>query len=160
MLQRSNYKCPRRRRPKEREWEKKNWDNLGKFLTIISSSTKSQVQEPQRVPNRINPRGNTPRHIIIRLPISSSFIWLGRFLSYSFTWWIFIWLFMLFRLLCLGWPFGRLDFCGSSQLWSPLLWVGFDQWLFKVSWLGELVSVISWVELDVFFLDCNGMSSS
>ena len=27
----------------------------------------TQVQETQRVPNRINPRQNTPRHILIRL---------------------------------------------------------------------------------------------
>ena len=27
----------------------------------------SQVQETQRVPNRINPRRNTPRHIVIKL---------------------------------------------------------------------------------------------
>ena len=29
--------------------------------------TASQVQETQRVPNRINPRWNTPRHILIKL---------------------------------------------------------------------------------------------
>ena len=27
----------------------------------------TQVQETQRVPNRINPRQNTPRHIVIKL---------------------------------------------------------------------------------------------
>ena len=27
----------------------------------------TQVQETQRVPNRINPRQNTPRHVIIKL---------------------------------------------------------------------------------------------
>jgi len=27
----------------------------------------TQVQETQRVPNRVNPRQNTPRHIIIQL---------------------------------------------------------------------------------------------
>ena len=27
----------------------------------------TQVQETQRVPNRINPRQNTPRHILIKL---------------------------------------------------------------------------------------------
>ena len=27
----------------------------------------NQVQEAQRVPNRINPRRNTPRHILIKL---------------------------------------------------------------------------------------------
>ena len=33
---------------------------MGKEIVI-------QVQETQRVPNRINPRGNTPRHILIKL---------------------------------------------------------------------------------------------
>ena len=27
----------------------------------------TQVQETQRIPNRINPRQNTPRHILIKL---------------------------------------------------------------------------------------------
>ena len=33
---------------------------MGKEIT-------TQVQETQRVPNRINPRQNTPRHILIKL---------------------------------------------------------------------------------------------
>ena len=41
-----------------------------------------------------------------------------------------------------------------------LLWVGLDQWLLKVSWLGELVSVFLWVELDLFSLECSEVSSS
>ena len=28
----------------------------------------TQVQETRRVPNRINPRQNTPRHLLIKLP--------------------------------------------------------------------------------------------
>ena len=40
------------------------------------------------------------------------------------------------------------------------LWVGLDQWLAKVSWLGELASVFWWVELDLFSLECNDLSSS
>ena len=35
------------------------------------------------------------------------------------------------------------------------LWVGLDEWLVKDSWLGKLVSVFWWVELDFFFLECN-----
>ena len=27
----------------------------------------NQVQEPQKVPSRINPRRNTPRHIVIKM---------------------------------------------------------------------------------------------
>ena len=43
------------------------------------------------------------------------------------------------------WQFVVTLYCGSS-----LLWVGLDGWLVKVSWLGKLVSVFWWVELDFF----------
>ena len=38
----------------------KNFLNMGK-------ETVNQVQEAQRVPGRINPRRNTPRHVVIKL---------------------------------------------------------------------------------------------
>ena len=38
----------------------KNFPNMGKEIA-------TQVQEAQRVPYRINPRRNTPRHIVIKL---------------------------------------------------------------------------------------------
>ena len=38
----------------------KNFPNMGKEIA-------TQVQEAQRVPGRINPRRNTPRHIIMKL---------------------------------------------------------------------------------------------
>ena len=53
------------------------------------------------------------------------------------------------------WQFVVTLYCGSS-----LLWVGLDGWLVKVSWLGKLVSVFWWVELDFFSLECNEVSSS
>ena len=37
-----------------------NFPKMGKEIII-------QVQETQRVPNKINPRRNTPRHILIKL---------------------------------------------------------------------------------------------
>ena len=37
-----------------------NFPNMGKEIV-------NQVQEEQRVPYRINPRRNTPRHILIKL---------------------------------------------------------------------------------------------
>ena len=46
-------------------------------------------------------------------------------------------------------------YCGGSSLW-----VGLDEWLVKVSWLGKLASVFWWVELDLFSLKCNEVSSS
>ena len=46
-------------------------------------------------------------------------------------------------------------YCGVS-----LLWVGFDGWLVKFSWLGKLVLVFWGVELDFFSLKCNEVSSN
>ena len=40
------------------------------------------------------------------------------------------------------------------------LWVGLDEWLVNVFWLGKLASVFWWVELDLFSLVCNEVSSS
>ena len=40
---------------------KENFPNLAKEIDI-------PVQEAQRVPKNLDPRGNTPRHIIIKLP--------------------------------------------------------------------------------------------
>ena len=37
---------------------------------------------------------------------------------------------------------------GSSLLWGISLWVELDRWLVKVSWLGKLVLVFWWLELD------------
>ena len=34
------------------------------------------------------------------------------------------------------------------------------KWLVKVSWLGKLVLVFWWVELDLFSLECNEVSSN
>ena len=45
-------------------------------------------------------------------------------------------------------------YCGSS---SP--WVGLNEWFVKVSWLGKLALVFWWVELDLFSLECNEVSS-
>ena len=46
-------------------------------------------------------------------------------------------------------------YCGASSLWVEL-----DEWLVKVSWLGEFASVFWWVELDLFSLECNDVSCS
>ena len=66
MNQQLNYRCPRRRREKkgsEKTFEEiivENFPNIGNEII-------NQVQEAQRVPYRINPRRNTPRHILIKL---------------------------------------------------------------------------------------------
>ena len=61
----SHYRGPRRRREKgpEKIFEEiivENFPNMGR-------QTATQVQEVQRVPYRIHPRRNTPRHIVIKL---------------------------------------------------------------------------------------------
>ena len=56
-----------------------------------------------------------------RLPISSPFVWFGGHLSCSFTSWVFLCLFILFRLLCLRCPFCRLWVCDSSFSVEPAL---------------------------------------
>ena len=38
--------------------------------------------------------------------------------------------------------------------------MGLYRWLVKVSSLGKLVSVFLWVEMDLFSLECNEVSSS
>ena len=64
MPQHSNHRCPR--------WDKKK--GYEKILEIIVENfpkmrkeIAAQIQETQRVPNRINSRQNTPRHILIKL---------------------------------------------------------------------------------------------
>ena len=52
------------------------------------------------------------------------------------------------------WQFVIPVYCGGS-----LLWVGLDVWLVKDSWLGKLVSVFWWVELDFFSLECTEVYS-
>ena len=57
-------------------------------------------------------------------------------------------------------------FLYSGSLWGSVycavssLWVGLVGWLVKVSWLGKLVPVFWWVELDFFSLECNEVSSN
>ena len=53
------------------------------------------------------------------------------------------------------WQFVVPLYCGGSSLW-----VGLDKWLVKVSLLVKLASVFWWVELDLFSLQCNEVSSS
>ena len=68
-----NVKCPNIRIigvPEEDK--KKGHEKILKELTAenfpkIGKETATQVQETQRVPNRINPRQNTPRHILVKL---------------------------------------------------------------------------------------------
>ena len=60
-----NHRCPRRRRQKghEKILEEITVENFPKMRKEIAT----QVQGTQRVPNRINPRQNTPRHVLVKL---------------------------------------------------------------------------------------------
>ena len=49
---------------------------------------------------------------------------------------------------------------GLSICWKFLPVGGVDEWLVKDSWLGKLVLVFWWVELGLFSLECNEVSSS
>ena len=66
MHQHSNYRGPKEEEKKkgsEKIFEEiiaENFPNMGKEVV-------NQVQEAQRVPGRINPRRNMPRHILIKL---------------------------------------------------------------------------------------------
>ena len=60
----------------EGEEEEQNIENLFEqvmkenFLTLAKEIDFQEVQEAQRVPKKLDPRRNTPRHIIIKLPKS------------------------------------------------------------------------------------------
>ena len=53
-----------------------------------------------------------------------------------------------------------LEVCGFSLLWRLLPVGGVGRVLVKVSWLGKLVLVFRWVELDLFSLKCDEVSTS
>ena len=58
---------PRRRREKERDL-KIFEEIIVENFPNMREETFNQVQEVQRVPYRINPRRNTPRHMLAKLP--------------------------------------------------------------------------------------------
>ena len=74
----------------------------------------------------------------------------GYFYAFSFYLYYCVW-----GGLSIFWQLVVHVYCGVS-----LLWVGLDGWLVKVSWLGKLVSIFWWVELDFFSLECNEVSSN
>ena len=61
----------------EEEDKKKDHEKILEVIIVenlpkLGQEIATQVQETQRVPNRINPRGNTPRHILIKLKKSNT----------------------------------------------------------------------------------------
>ena len=83
MPQHSNHRSPRRRQknsyekileeiivenfPKRKDYEKILEEIIVEKFPKRGKEIVTQVQETQRVPNRINPRQNTSRHILIKL---------------------------------------------------------------------------------------------
>ena len=66
MHQHLNYRGPRRRREKK-EYEKIFEEIIVESFPNMEKEIVNQVQEALRVPYRINPRRNPPRHILIKL---------------------------------------------------------------------------------------------
>ena len=66
MHQHLNYRGPRRIREKE-EYEKIFEEIIAENFPNMEKEIANQLQEAQRVPYRINPRRNTPRHILTKL---------------------------------------------------------------------------------------------
>ena len=66
MHQHSNYRGPRRRRGKK-ESQKIFAEIIVENFPNMEKEIGNQIQEAQRVPYRINPRRNMPRHILIKL---------------------------------------------------------------------------------------------
>ena len=65
MHKHSHYRGPRRRR--EKGPEKILEETIAENFPKMGKEIVNQVQEAQRVPGRINPRRNTPRHSVIKL---------------------------------------------------------------------------------------------
>ena len=68
MYQNLNYRGPRRRRRRKKKGYEKFFEEIiVENFPDMEKEIVSQVQEAQRVPYRINPWRNTPRHILIKL---------------------------------------------------------------------------------------------
>ena len=67
MLQHLNHRGVRRRRRRARNW-KLIWTNNEGELPQFGKGNFQEVQEAHRVPKKLDPRRNTPRDIIIKLP--------------------------------------------------------------------------------------------
>ena len=65
--QHSSYRSPRGRRKKNKGTEKIFEEIIVENFPNMEKEIVNQVQEVQRVPYRINPRRNLPRHILIKL---------------------------------------------------------------------------------------------
>ena len=67
MHQHSHYRGPRRRREREEGPEKIFQEIIAENFPNMVKETVNQLQEAKRVPGRIIPKRNTPRHTVIEL---------------------------------------------------------------------------------------------
>ena len=63
----SHYRGPRRRREREEGPEKIFQEIIAENFPNMVKETINQLQEAKRVPGRIIPKRNTPRHTVIEL---------------------------------------------------------------------------------------------
>ena len=71
MFQYPNYRGSRRIRTRCQKQEIENLFEqiiMEKFPNLANEIYSQEVQEAQRVPKKLDPKRNTPRHIIIKLP--------------------------------------------------------------------------------------------
>ena len=67
MHQHLYYRGARRRKEREKETEKIFQEIIAENFPNMGKESLTQIQETQRVPYKINPRRNKPRHILIKL---------------------------------------------------------------------------------------------
>ena len=67
MLQHPNHRGVPEEEDKKKGHEKILEEIIAENFPKMGKEIVTQVQETQRIPNRINPRRNTPRHIVIKL---------------------------------------------------------------------------------------------
>ena len=90
--------------------------------------------------------------IIIQNSLSGRFHISPSFVSWAFILFLYLLGISVFSCLCCcvwGGPSVFQQFVVPLYCGGSFLWVGLDKWLVKVSWLGKLVSVFWWVELDL-----------
>ena len=67
MHQHLYYRGTRRRREREKGTEKIFQEIIAENFPNMGKEPLTQIQDAQRVPYKINPRRNTPKHILIKL---------------------------------------------------------------------------------------------
>ena len=67
MHQHPYYRGARGMREREKGTEKIFQEIIAENFPNMGKEPLTQIQEAQRVPHKINPRRNTPRHILIKL---------------------------------------------------------------------------------------------